>query len=230
MNIIRKPMFKYSCWLPKAERISWSHNLTPTLLMRPLNVWVHLEVQIATLFPCLFCRSTQEQKISSFLQVRLNWSWTAEMWQHRSCQTHTVESQIHPERPTPGWFVQHCGRKTSAPRVRELSSSDLTLGSQGYDGKLLWWWRTKKITACWRNDCQETCCFWSREAPGPGPWGAHSCAGGPPSSPSFHVIRGAASNVKATSLCSCMPKSAHNTKEKFFLPFFPQVFLCSCAH
>lgn len=78
-----------------------------------------------------------------------------------------------------------------------------------------------KITACWRNDCQETCCFWSRGAPGP--WGVHSCAGGPTSSLPFHVFLVAASNVKATSLCFCMPKSAHNAKEMFFVPFFQSV-------
>lgn len=48
MKIIRKPTCKYSCWLPKAERISRSHNVTPALLMRPLNVWAHLKVQFAT--------------------------------------------------------------------------------------------------------------------------------------------------------------------------------------
>lgn len=52
------------------------------------------------------------------------------------------------------------------------------------------------------------------------------CRWTPPLPPPFHVFLGAASNVKATSLCFCIPKSAHNTKEKFFFLFLP---MCSCA-
>lgn len=198
--------------------------------MRPLNVWIHLKVQVATSLLVLSLHPGAENALNPSGPSKLELSSRAVTALNLS-NSHSGKSNT--PRTTNTWLVCSAFWKKDQRSLSVFHKCGSLAEFRFDTGLSSLWWQTAlemtdiKITACWRNDCQETCCFWSRGAPGPGPWGACSCAGGPPSSLPFHVFLGAASNVKATALCFCMPKSAHNTKEKFFLPFFPK---CSCVH
>lgn len=156
MKIIRKPTCKYNCWLPKAERTSRSHNVTPILLMQPLTVWVHVWVQFAisvSLLVLLLHPGAENALIPSG-PSKLELSSRDATAQNLST-SHSGKSNI--PRTTNTWVVCSAFWKKDQ-RFLSVFHKCGSLAEFRVDiGLSRLWWQTAlemtdiRITACWRK-------------------------------------------------------------------------------